>query len=99
MGDVVFLIVAGLLWLLMTMVVFGMALLKRKNPLSWLIYGLLIWPVALLHLLVAPNLFPNGANRGAVAKKRKCRICGEMNEPEATQCAHCSRYLPPPHPN
>jgi hypothetical protein len=99
MGDIVFLIVAGLFWLLMTMVVFGMALLKRKNPLTWLLYGLLIWPIALPHLLLAPALTLKNTRPGVVTKKRKCRVCGEKNEPAATACTHCGRYLPPPLPN
>ena len=99
MGAAVYLTIAGVLWVFMCFAVFALALLKRRSPLGWLIYGLVISPVALIHLLMMPGLATADAQRVASDKKRRCHFCGEPNEPEAKTCTHCLLSLPPQRPH
>ena len=91
MGDIFF-------WGLAVVIAFMVATLansKGYRPLGWGIYGLLIWPVALIHILIKPDL---KAAQGAVARERAgrslCPFCAEPVKRQAKVCPHCQRDLP-----
>lgn len=73
-----------LFWLVIPAIVAVIAYTKGKFWASWLVYGLLLWPVALIHILCARNA------------ARKCPHCAERILEEASVCKHCGRNVPSP---
>ena len=68
---------------------------KGYSALGWVLYGLLIWPIALVHILIKPDL---KAAQQAVARERAgrspCPFCAEPVKRQAKVCPHCQRDLP-----
>jgi hypothetical protein len=52
---------------------------------DWFIYGFLVAPIALIHVLAAGR---------STAGLRKCPACAEMVKAEATICRYCHQPLP-----
>ncbi|MBT3808058.1 MAG: hypothetical protein HOL07_00855 [Rhodospirillaceae bacterium] len=66
---------------------------KGRNPVGWFFYGVLIWPIALIHIAVV-RTNPNKERRQQESEGRKpCPHCAEMVRPEARVCPHCRREL------
>lgn len=85
-----------ILWAGMAILVAIIASSKGLGGFGWFIYGLLIWPVALIHVLVAqPNKKHVENQMLAGGDMRKCPFCAEMVKSEATVCRYCQRDLPP----
>lgn len=77
---------------------------KGRDGVAWFFYGLLIWPVALVHALALP---PKGSlAKGSLAKQapppqarpansatatRPCPWCAEPIQPAARVCRFCGR--------
>jgi hypothetical protein len=77
--------------LLVAVVIALIAAKKGRPALLWLCYGLLIWPVALIHvLLISSTPMAQAAKYGRVP----CPFCAEMIWPQARVCPHCRRDLP-----
>lgn len=58
------------------------ALYKGRNFLTWWLYGVLLWPVALVHVLVTR---PNG---------KPCPRCSEHVMRKSATCPYCLLELP-----
>lgn len=76
-------------WLIMGGVVAIVANSKGKSALAWFFYGALIWPIALVHIIVTKTEAPTPA-----AGEAKCPHCAETVKAEAKVCKHCGRDLP-----
>ena len=91
MGEVIGLGIFAFIIAIVAMIAHG----KGYKPLGWALYGLLIWPVALIHILIKPDL---KAAQGAVAReragRRPCPFCAEPVKRQAKVCPHCQRDLP-----
>lgn len=60
----------------------------------WFLYGVLIWPVALVHVFFAT---PDSVRiAGNVPAPRRCPFCAETIQAAAIVCKHCQRDLPRP---
>lgn len=82
-----------LFWLVMALVVAIVAANKGRSGFLWFFYGLVIWPVALVHALVTPRS-PQAAQRRLHREGRvKCPFCAEFIRPEARLCPFCRRGL------
>jgi hypothetical protein len=64
--------------------------------LGWFIYGLFLWPIALINLFVLPR------NEKALEERKvstgelvKCPHCAELIRPEAKVCRFCHRDVTP----
>ena len=86
-----------LLWVVMGIVVALIANAKGRDPGLWFLYGAAIWPIALVHILVAA---PNQQQVEALALRRgdskKCPFCAELIKVEAKKCRFCGSILDEP---
>jgi hypothetical protein len=56
---------------------------KRRNPVLWWLYGFVLFPIALVHVLLTSDLF-----------RRACPQCAEPVRREALICPHCRSEQP-----
>jgi hypothetical protein len=90
-------------WLIMAGVVAIIANNKGRSAGSWFLYGFLIWPIALVHIIVTraePTISEDrpfgGAPRSIGASDtRKCPFCAEIIKAEAIVCRYCNRDVAP----
>lgn len=82
-----------ILWLVMGAVVGVIAQSKGHSFLMWALYGFVIWPVALVHILVTKPALG--------ADQRACPKCAEPVQKAALVCKHCGADLAaaPPEPS
>ncbi len=85
-----------ILWLIMAVVVAIIAASKGKNAFAWGLYGFLIWPIALVHILVTSADGPAIERQAMAAGRVKCLHCAEMIMAEAKVCRFCGRDVPRP---
>lgn len=64
---------------------------KGRNPLPWLLYGL-VFPVISLVFLLLTSALPEDSPSG---RERRCPHCGEMIPAEASRCKHCGSAVEP----
>lgn len=93
-------------WLLMAAVVAIVANSKGRNAFLWFLYGFLIWPIALVHIIVSKAAPPRltvaeaaaaeEARRIAEEEARRypCPNCAERIKPAARVWPRCQRDLP-----
>ena len=86
------------IWVAMLILIVGLANSKGLSGVKWLIYGLLVWPVALAHILVLPKtpeklkqevierdmIHRAAYNESAASKLMKCPHCNKNFEASST---------------
>lgn len=70
-------------WAIMGIAVSLVANSKGRDPAIWFIYGVLIWPIALVHILVS-----------VPGDRKPCPFCAELVKIQAKVCPHCRNDLP-----
>ena len=55
---------------------------------TWWLYGMLLWPVAVVHVFFAT---PDSVMIAAQMRPRLCPFCAESIRPAAKVCKHCGR--------
>jgi hypothetical protein len=63
------------------------AKMKGYGWFEWFLYGLMIWPVALVHILVKKPR--------EELERLPCPRCAEPIQPKAALCPHCRSELTP----
>ena len=66
---------------------------KGQKPVFWFLYGVVIWPVALAHILIKPKTPEAVAREAHTAGRRPCPYCAEMIMRQAQVCPYCQRDL------
>jgi len=86
MGWVVF-------WIVMSGVVALVALSEGRTALPWFFYGALIWPIALVHVLVSPGSGEAVAKRAQAEGRVRCPKCAAFILPAAQVSPFCRSKL------
>ena len=80
-------------WLIMAVVVAFVANSKGKSGGLWFFYGLVIWPIALIHAIVTPKE-PEAVERQQQSEgKMRCPNCADWVYKQAKTCPHCQYRL------
>lgn len=78
-----------ILWIAMACLVGWIAAKRGRGAIAWGLYGLLLWPVALIHILMLPK------DR---LERAPCPHCREPVIVGATTCPHCRSAVTAPLP-
>lgn len=87
-----------IVWLLLPFLALIPAFIARSKGRSfgsWYMYGLLLWIVAMIHVLFVSS-DQAGLDQQAMdgGDNRKCPYCAEIIRTEAKVCKHCGREVP-----
>ncbi len=85
------------IWIIMAFVVMGVAISKGFRAAPWFAYGFLLWPIALIHVLVArPDEKEVEAQQLRSGDRRRCPHCAELIKYQAKVCRYCGRDVDKP---
>jgi zinc-ribbon domain len=77
-------------WIMMAVIVAMIANARGRSVVSWFLYALVAWPIALVHILLLQS---TDARPGT----RRCPECAEVIQEQARICRFCgAKDLPPP---
>ena len=80
-----------IIWVVLGFVTAKIAESKGRPFGTWLIYGFLCFPLAILYLAVSKPSDETLVNSG---EYRKCPFCAEVVRSEAKVCRYCNKELP-----
>lgn len=78
-------------WLLLAVIPAAIAAARRLPVGTWFLYGLILWPVALMHVFFATR--DSVWLSGSAPAQRRCPYCANVIQAAAIVCKHCQRDL------
>ena len=84
-----------LVWLMFAIVVGAIAPSKGRSGFGWFLLATLISPlIAILALIVVPNLKPEQLREAELRSSKICPFCAEHIKRDALVCRFCGRDMP-----
>jgi DNA-directed RNA polymerase subunit RPC12/RpoP len=80
-------------WLIMAVVVSFVANAKGRSAGLWFLYGLVIWPIALIHAIVMSKTVEALEQEKLGQGNIRCPNCADWVYKEAKTCPHCQHRL------
>lgn len=80
-----------IVWIFFGLLTANIADSKGRPFWTWLVYGFLCFPLAILYLAVSK---PSDETLVSSGEYRKCPFCAEVVKAEAKVCRYCGRELP-----
>jgi hypothetical protein len=79
------------IWIIMGIIVAMIANSKGKSPMSWFFYGLLLWPIALVHILITKEpVAEGGTYSDNPSGPRRCPSCEKIVHGVGDTCPYCT---------
>ena len=79
------------LWIVIPLAVGLVANSRGRSFIGWFRYALLIWPVALIHLLLVGRTEKGWERKARVEGRARCPHCAEFIQRQARVCPHCRK--------
>ncbi len=83
------------LWIVLGLVIALIARSKGRSGFGWFVYGALIWPVALVHILVLRRTVEAEERHARAEGRIPCPHCAEFVKRQARVCLHCRQDISP----
>lgn len=78
-------------WLIMAIIVAMVANSKNRSWFPWFLYGLVIWPIALVHALIVTK--ENLSQSNGKPSNKTCPNCGAILKGTYTWCRYCNTSI------
>ena len=79
------------LWIVIPLAIGLVANSRGRSFIDWFLYALLIWPVALIHLLLIGRTEKGWERKARVEGRSRCPHCAEFIQRQARVCPHCRK--------
>ncbi|MCY4408779.1 MAG: zinc ribbon domain-containing protein [Rhodospirillaceae bacterium] len=79
------------LWIVIPLAIGLVANSRGRSFIGWFLYALLIWPVALIHLLLIGRTEKGWERKARVEGRVHCPHCAEFIQRQARVCPHCRK--------
>ena len=84
---------ALIVWIIIGIAIALIARSKGRSGIGWSIYAFVVWPIALVHILVLSRTSESEMKRASAQGRRPCPHCAEYIKQEARVCPYCRKEV------